>query len=75
MKRREDYVAGSHDYWIHFWCGFFFGAALGVWIGAELFSNGWGLAASSVVSAGLTAYSCGRWGDDAWKWVIKGLLD
>lgn len=33
MKKQDDYVAGPHHYWTHFWCGLVFGAGIGTWIG------------------------------------------
>jgi len=73
MKKQDDYIAGAHHYWTHFWCGLIFGGGVGAWIGWGLFDGGWPLALTAVVVAVATAYSSGRWGDRAWQWMIERL--
>jgi hypothetical protein len=73
MKKPNNYVAGPHDFWVHFWCGLIFGAFLGLWIGSNLFDEGWAIAATSLISALVMGFSCGHWGDQAWEWVMSGL--
>ncbi len=73
MKHQNDYLAGPHDFWVHFWCGLVFGAILGVCIFGEVFDSAWGLATGTALFALLTAYACGRWGDRAWHSIISGL--
>ena len=58
-----DYVAGSHHYWMHFWCDLIFGAGLGAWMGWWIFDSGWRLVVTAIVVSLAIAYSCGRWGD------------
>jgi len=71
MKKQDDYIAGPHSYWIHFWCGLVFGALLGAWIGWQMFDGGWAIACTAFVTSSAVAYSCGRWGDPAWHWIIS----
>jgi hypothetical protein len=73
MKQHDEYIAGPHSYWVHFWCGIVFGALLGLWIGWNLFEQGWAIPATSLATALAIGYSCGRWGDGAWQWVISRL--
>ena len=73
MKKRDDYIAGSHHYWTHFWCGLIFGAGLGVWVGWWIFDSGWRLVLTAIVASLAIAYSCGRWADRAWHWIIERL--
>lgn len=73
MNPHDDYFNGPHDFWVHFWCGLVFGAVLGPFIFRVIFDSAWTLGASTVVFALATAYSCGRWGDRAWHWIISGL--
>ncbi len=74
MRPQNDYLTGPHDFWVHFWCGLVFGAFLGVWIFGEVLDSAWALGASTVAFALVTAYSCGRWGDRAWHWIISDLI-
>lgn len=73
MKKEDDSISGRRRYWTQFWCGFMFGGGVGAWIGFGLFHGGWGLVASSILSAVVVAYLCGRWGDRAWGWIIQWL--
>jgi len=73
MKKHDDYVSGPHSYWIHFWCGLFFGAGIGAWIGRGFFDGGWRVVATSIVLALMVACSCGRRGDRAWFWIIENM--
>lgn len=70
MKQEDDYVDGPHHYWIHYWCGLIFGAFIGIWTGREVFDGGWALGVATTVIALVVAWSCGRWGDRAWRWII-----
>lgn len=73
MQKHDDYIAGPHRYWIHFWCGLAFGAMVGGWISWRLFAH-WGCVL--LVTGGIsivTAYCSGRWGEAAWEWIIKRL--
>jgi hypothetical protein len=71
MKKQDDYIAGPHSYWIHFWCGLVFGVFLGAWMGWNFFSSGWAIAGTAFVTSSVAAYSCGRWGDRAWHWILS----
>jgi hypothetical protein len=73
MKKEDDYVAGPHHYWTHFSCGLVFGALLGLWIGTDFFESGWANLATVAVISVAMAFSCGRWGDRAWQWIIERL--
>ena len=73
MKQQDDYIAGPHHYWIHFWCGLVFGACIGVLIAWRMFDEGWSITVTSAVVALAVAISCGRWGDRAWHWIIRSL--
>ncbi len=76
MKKHDDYIAGPHHYWIHFWCGLVCGAGVGAWrawIGSQIFAAGWLLVVAAIVFSLGTAYSCGRWGDRAWHWILQRL--
>jgi hypothetical protein len=73
MKKQDDYIAGPHQYWIHFGCGLVFGAGSGSWIGALLFDADWLVVVTAGILALAVAYSCGRWGDRAWHWIIQQL--
>ncbi len=73
MKTQDDYVAGPHHFWLHFCCGLVFGAGLGWAFGSWLFDGGWrAIVVAAVVAVGV-AYSCGRWGDRAWRWILDSL--
>lgn len=73
MKQHDDYIAGPHHYWIHFWCGLVFGAGAGAWIGSEIFDSGWLVLIATIVAASSTALMCGRWGDRGWYWMLHKL--
>ena len=73
MKKQDDYTAGSHDYWVHFWCGVVFGALYGASLGWRAFSNGWLIACSVIVTSLVFGVCCGRWGDPVWLWLISNL--
>jgi hypothetical protein len=73
MKQHDDYIAGPHHYWIHFWCGLVFGAGAGAWIGSEIFDSGWLVLITTIIAASGTALMCGRWGDRGWYWVLHKL--
>jgi len=73
MRRHEEYLAGPHHGRTHFWCGLIFGAVIGAWVGSWAFEGGRVIAITAVVVAFTIAYSCARWGDPAWHWIIKRL--
>lgn len=68
--KNDDYLNGPHYFWIHFWCGLFFGSGLGAFVGWGLFS-GWAAIATFGCIALAAAYSCGRWGDPIWHALIR----
>jgi hypothetical protein len=68
--KRDDYIAGGHHFWVHFWCGLVVGAGLGAWISSGLFDSGRARIAMSVTMALVIAFCCGRWGDRAWEWIV-----
>jgi hypothetical protein len=74
MNRRDDYIAGPHNYWVHFWCGLVFGAILGTWLGWQTFTSGWLVAAAALLTSPVVAFACGRWGDPVWHWIISRLF-
>lgn len=73
MKKYDHYVAGSHPYWTHFWCGLLLGAGIGAWIGWWGFDECWAVPVTAIAVSLVVAYSCGRWGDQAWDWIIQRL--
>ncbi len=73
MKKQDDYIAGPHHYWTHFWCGLVFGAGIGTWIGWQIFDSGWLVVVTAIAVSLSTAFSCGRWGDRTWHWIIQRL--
>jgi hypothetical protein len=73
MKKQDDYIAGPHHYRTHFWCGVIFGAGIGYWMGWQIFESGWTILMTAIVVSAVVAYSCGRWGDRAWHWIVKHL--
>jgi len=73
MNGSNDLWTGPHHFWTHFWCGLIFGAGLGAWTGWQMFDSGWRIVATLVVVALVLAYSCGRWGDRLWRWLIENL--
>ena len=73
MKNYDEYVAGEHHHRMHFWCGLVFGALLGTWVGWWVFESGWPIVVTAGAFAAGIAYSCGRWGDRAWHWIIERL--
>jgi hypothetical protein len=74
MEQQDDYVAGPHHYGTHLICGIIFGAILGGWTGSQLSNSGWIVLGAAVLGAFCVGYSCGRWGDRAWHWIIERLL-
>ena len=71
MNRKDDYISGPHNYWVHFVFGFIFGAIAVGWFAHWLFG---GLLAA-IIGAGAGgvcfALSCGKWGDRAWKAIFE----
>ena len=39
MKKHDDYIAGPHHFWIHFWCGLVFGGVVCTWISWSFFES------------------------------------
>jgi hypothetical protein len=73
MNGSDDYTTGPHDPRVHFWCGLVFGAVVGTWIGWNIFTGDLGMAAMGAAGACAMAFSCRRWGDRAWHWVLRRL--
>ena len=73
MKKHDDYISGPHHFWIHFWCGLVFGGVVCAWISRQLFETRAVVLLSAGIAALAVAYSCGRWGDSAWHWLIRKL--
>jgi hypothetical protein len=73
MKQHDDYVSGSHHYWMHFVCGFIFGGGLGGWIAYCISDSGLIILIAAVVTAVTFAFSCGRWGDRSWRTISDWL--
>jgi hypothetical protein len=71
MRKREDYVAGPHNFWSYFIFGFIFGGAIGTWISWGLFDNYVFGAVTVGGFAFVMAYASGRWGDSAWEWMAE----
>ena len=69
--RNDDYVNGPHNFWIHFICGFVFGTLISGWLSKDIFESPVLLVTSTVMGALVIAYSCARWGDSAWHWVLQ----
>jgi hypothetical protein len=71
--KHEEYIAGGHHFWIHFWCGLVVGVGLGAWISSGAFDSKWAVVGSTAAIALVTAYSCGRWGDRMWHRIIQAI--
>jgi len=70
MKNRDSNLSGEHDFWVHFWCGTVVGAVEGAWVGCNFFTRGLVIVLVVVLWSLLVGYSCGRWGEGAWEWVL-----
>ena len=70
MQQRDDYVFGSHHYWLHFGCGFVLGAALGAHATLGVASKPV-VVVVSLVGGLLLGRFAGRWGDRGWKRVSE----
>jgi hypothetical protein len=68
---RDEYIAGRHNFWVHFGCGLVVGPALGAWLFSGTFDSDWALIASTAAIAVVVAFSCGYWGDPAWHRIAK----
>lgn len=68
--RNEDYIDGPHNFWIHFLCGFVFGSLISGWLSKGIFESPVLLVTGTVTGALVIAYSCARWGDSAWHWLL-----
>ena len=73
MKKHDDYISGSHHFWIHFWCGLVLGGLLGFGISWQLFESTAFILITTGLAALVVAYGCGRWGDPVWHWIIERL--
>jgi hypothetical protein len=49
------------------------GAAIGLWIGFNIFESRIAILTTVLIAAVIVAFSCGRWGDRAWYWIIHRL--
>ena len=72
MNFSGDFWTGPHHFWTHFWCGLIFGAGLGAQVG-KVFGNGWATFATMTVLGLVIGFSCGRYGDRVWHWLIERL--
>jgi hypothetical protein len=73
VKDSADYTAGRHDYGLHLSLGAVMGAAIGLWIGFNIFESRIAILTTVLIAAVIVAFSCGRWGDRAWYWIIHRL--
>jgi uncharacterized membrane protein YoaK (UPF0700 family) len=73
VKNTDDYIAGRHNYWLHFSLGAVMGAAIGFWIGSNIFESHVAILLTLLITSVIVAFSCGRWGDRAWYWIIHRL--
>ena len=67
---REDYIAGGHHFWIHFWFGLVLGAGFGLWISSGFSDHPSTVIVSTSVIALVIAFSAGRWGDPIWRGIL-----
>jgi hypothetical protein len=56
--------------WNHFGLGIAFGAGVGTWISWGLFEQVYTFAAATLLISIAVGYSCGRWGERAWEWIV-----
>jgi hypothetical protein len=73
VKHSDDYIAGRHNCRLHFTLGAVMGAAIGIWIGFNIFESRISILLTLFITALVVAFSCGRWGDRAWHWIIHRL--
>jgi hypothetical protein len=73
MKNRDASGSDQHSYWIHFWRGLVCGAVFGAVAGMNLFESSAAMAATATLAAGITACSCGHWGEQAWEYIFEML--
>jgi len=73
MRKHDGCISGPHHFWIQFWCGLVFGGVLGPWWSWQLFERTVFIMVGTAVTALIIAFSCGRWGDSAWHWIIQKL--
>ena len=69
-----------HHYWMHFWFGLFFGAGIGALVGYQFadwhwINKGWPIAGTTTICAFSVAGLCGRWGDNAWRVILRGVFE
>lgn len=73
QNNRQEYVSGSYDRRVCFFCGLLFGAALGVCLGWELCEHVTTFVLVLAVSALSFAWASARYADAAWEWVMDRL--
>lgn len=71
MEKKDDYISGTHHYWIHFICGFLFGAAIGAYVTSTFLDNSLFILVAAIVSGLWFGFSCGKWGERAWKSISE----
>jgi len=73
MSKRDEYIAGRHDFRVYFGCGLLFGAVVSTWLSVQLFESAALIVATTALGALTIAYCCARWGDSAWYWLLEHL--
>lgn len=71
MNQQDDYISGPHNYWAHFVLGFIFGAFTVGWFARWLFSGLLAAAIGGLMGGLCFGFSCGKWGDRAWKAIFE----
>ena len=69
----DEYVNGPHNFWMHFLCGFVFGAVISGLLSRQLFERPEFLVMGTLVGAFVIAYCCARWADSAWHWLLRSV--
>jgi hypothetical protein len=67
----DGYINGPHNFWIHFLCGFVFGTLISGWLSLQVSESPGFIVIGTFLGALVIAYSCGRWGDSAWHWLLR----
>jgi hypothetical protein len=73
MGQHEDYISGSHKYWIHIFCGLAIGALLGGWFFGGFFESSTLNLLAIAATAFCFSFICGRWGEPAWHRISDWL--